>query len=87
MRLCETKLYDIFDGEEIDLFRYLINDYLQKLELKKDRCDDKDICDALNNRIRKICYLYDDVSCIFGEMLKDGHYDDIRSKHKIQGFI
>jgi hypothetical protein len=32
MRLCETKLYDIFDGEEIDLFRYLINDYLQKLE-------------------------------------------------------
>ena len=79
-RLSEMKLYEIFDGEEIRLFCSLVNEHLRKLEVKKNKCEDNDIRICLDSRIRKLHCLCNDMAHIWSEMLKDGHYNDIRSK-------
>ena len=76
----DMKLFDAFNGDEINLFYKLLIKHLIILESKRNDNEDDDIRMALSFRIMKLQCLVEDIKFIWLEMNSDGNYDDIRSK-------
>jgi len=82
----DLSLYETFDGKEISVLYDLLYFEIEKME-KEVQSGELTFngLRALEDRIISFKCLYQDLGIIWSNMIKDGHFNGLRTKNKLYG--